>query len=60
MDEQTNAAEAAVEACRANLAAAQDKHRGEDRFPGLTNQVVQVRARELREAEARLASLRDG
>jgi len=60
MDEQTKAAEAAVEACRANLAAAQDKHRGEHRFPGLTNQVVQVRARELREAEARLASLRDG
>ena len=60
MDEQTKAAEAAVEACRANLAAAQDKHRGEHRFPGLTNQVVQVRARELREAEARLAGLRDG
>ena len=60
MDEQTKAAEAAVEACRANLAAAQDKHRGEHRFPGLTNQVVQVRARELREAEARLAALRAG
>jgi len=60
MDEQTKAAEAAVEACRANLAAAQDKHRGEHRFPGLTNQVVQVRARELREAEARLATLRTG
>ena len=60
MDEQTKAAEAAVEACRANLAAAQDKHRAEDRFPGLTNQVVQVRARELREAEARLATLRTG
>jgi hypothetical protein len=58
MDDELQAAEAAVETCRANLAAAQAKHRGEDRFPGLTNQVIQVRARELREAEARLAALR--
>jgi hypothetical protein len=60
MDEERSAEEAAVETCRANLAAAQERHRGEHRFPGLTNQVVQVRARELREAEARLAAVRTG